>query len=273
MTDYASLQIEHHGPVSEVVLTGPGKGNAMGPDFWREAPLAFAELDARAETRVVLLRGAGKNFCYGLDLMAMAGDLAPLLGEPQIAPGRTDFYELVLRMQRAPGAVAACKKPVVAAVQGHCIGAGLDVIAACDVRVCSADASFSLREVKVAMVADMGSLQRLPALIGEGPTRHLALTGADIPAADALRLGLVTAVYDDHDTLLEKARALANEIAHNPPLVVQGIKRVMNQRIAAEQATGLDYVAVWNAAFLQSEDLQEAIAAFAERRPPAFKGR
>lgn len=267
-----SLDVEHHGHISEVVLKGPGKGNALGPDFWNEAPGVFDELDRRVETRVVLLRGAGPQFCYGLDLMAMAGELAPLMGEPQMAKGRTDFLDLVHRMQGSPNGIAKCRKPVIAAVQGRCIGGGLDLVAAADIRVCSADASFSLREVKVAMVADMGSLQRLPFIIGEGATRQLALTGEDIDAARALSMGLVTEVCPDQTALLARARALATSIAENPPLVVQGVKRVMNQRVAAAQAAALDYVGVWNAAFLQSMDLTEAISAFAEKRSPTFTG-
>jgi enoyl-CoA hydratase len=147
------------------------------------------------------------------------------------------------------------------------------LIAACDIRLCSADARFSLREVKVAIVADLGSLQRLPRIIGQGATRELAFTGKDIAASRALEIGLVNEVCETQDTLLEAARKLAREIADNPPLVVQGIKRVMNYCADKSVADGLGYVAVWNSAFLQSVDLVEAMTAFRERRAPQFKGR
>jgi enoyl-CoA hydratase len=161
---------------------------------------------------------------------------------------------------------------VIAAIQGWCIGGGLDLASACDIRLASSDAKISLREVKVAMVADIGSIQRLPRIIGEGHTRELAYTGRDIDAARALRIGLVNDVYDSHEDLLREARALARNIADNPPLVVQGAKQVIDYCADKSLADGLRYVAVWNAAFLQSQDLGEAMAAFVEKRPAKFRG-
>jgi enoyl-CoA hydratase len=270
---YRALRVERADAVAEVVLTGPGKGNSLGPDFWREMPQVFASLDRDERVRAIVVRGEGKHFSYGLDLPAMLGQPElPLTGE-NLAAERTALLDAILRMQEACNAVAACRKPVIAAVSGWCIGAGLDVIAACDVRLCSADARFSLREVRVAIVADMGSLQRLPAIIGQGNTRELAFTGKDIDAAHASRMGLVNEVYATPEALLEAARAMAGHIAENPPLVVQGIKRVLNESQDRSVAEGLRYVALWNAAFLQSHDLQEALAAFVERRPPRFEGR
>src|SRR5882724_8813541 len=251
MTDYKSLRLERNEGVVEIVLIGPGKGNAMGPDFWREMPEVFA----------------------ALDLAAMMGDLGRHFGAGEnLAAERTRLLDLVSDMQKAFDNVAACRKPVIAAVSGWCIGGGLDLIAACDLRLCSADARFSLREVKVAIVADLGSLQRLPRIIGDGNTRELAFTGKDIAASRALNIGLVSEVYETRDAVLEAARKLAREIADNPPLVVQGIKRVMNYCADKSVADGLGYVAVWNSAFLQSIDLAEAMAAFRERRAPQFKG-
>jgi enoyl-CoA hydratase len=270
---HTALRIERHGPVAEIILVGPGKGNAMGPDFWREVPCVFRALHADTDTRVVLVRGAGGNFSYGLDLMAMAGELGPRISGQQQAFERTQLLAFIDELQDAFNAIAACRKPVIAAVAGWCIGGALDMIAACDVRLASADARFSLREVKVAMVADLGSLQRLPAIIGEGNTRELALTGRNIDATTALRMGLVTDVLANEEALLVAARAMAVEIAENPALVVQGIKAVMNSDIARGVADGLRTVALWNSAFLQSEDLGEAMMAFMQRRPPQFKGR
>jgi enoyl-CoA hydratase len=189
-----------------------------------------------------------------------------------LAAGRTRLLELIGRMQQATNHIAHCRKPVIAAIHGWCIGGGLDVIAACDIRLCSADAKFSLREVKLAIVADIGSLQRLPHIIGDGHTRELAFTGKDIDANHALRIGLVNDVYATPEALLAAARAMARDIADNPPLVVQGIKQVMNYRTETDIADQLRYGAVWNSAFLQSSDLAEAIAALAERRAPRFQG-
>jgi enoyl-CoA hydratase len=269
--EYKSLRITKAENVCEVVLIGPGKGNAMGPDFWREMPELFAALDRDEEVRAIIIRGDGGNFSYGLDLMAMAGDIGAI--GKNLAAERTKLLDKVGEMQQACDRVATCRKPVIAAISGWCIGGGLDLASACDIRLCSADARFSLREVRVGMVADIGSLERLPHIIGDAATRELAFTGKDIDAARALQIGLVSEVYEAREAALEAARQLAGEIAANPPLVVQGIKQVMNQRIAHEIAAGLRYVGVWNAAFLHSEDLLEAITAFKERRAPNFKGR
>ncbi|NOJ93018.1 crotonase/enoyl-CoA hydratase family protein [Corallococcus coralloides] len=271
---YKSLRIEKADGIAELVLTGPGKGNAMGPDFWREVPEALRELDADDDVRVLLVRGEGQNFTYGLDLMGMMESLGPLLtGESNLALERSRLLKLIGEMQQATEGMARCRKPVIAAVHGWCIGGGMDLIAACDFRYCSQEAKFSLREVKVGIVADLGALQRLPRIIGEGNTRELAYTGGDVDAARALRMGLVNEVFASPEALLTEARATARRIADNPPLVVQGAKQVMEYCADKSIADGLRYVAVWNSAFLQSLDLTEAFSAFAERRPPKFQGR
>ncbi len=267
-----SFEVSIANHVAEVVLKGPGKGNALGPDFWRECPEVFAALDANEAVRAVILRGDGGNFTYGLDLKSMAPALAENLAGPNLAAERTKFLGLVHELQRAGDGVANCRKPVIAAVHGQCIGGGVDIIAACDVRLCSRASRFSVREVKVAMVADLGSLQRLPRIIGQGHTRELAYTGKDIDAERALRIGLVGEVYDDEAALLAGARAMAQEIADNPPLVVQGAKQVLDYCQDKSIADGERFVAVWNAAFLASNDLKEAMMAFMEKRAPKFTG-
>jgi enoyl-CoA hydratase len=272
-SELRALRVERADGIAEVTLLGPGKGNAMGPDMFAELPLVFRALGKDAATRVVVLKGSGGNFSYGLDLFAMSGKLAPLVAGPQGAANRLELLALIDELQLSLDAVARCKKPVIAAVTGHCIGGGLDLIAACDLRVASKSAKFSLREVKVGMVADIGSLQRLPAIVGEGHLREMAYTGKDIDAERALRIGLVNELFDDEAALLAGAKALAKSIADNSPLVVQGIKAVMDDRLATANAENLRKVALWNAAFLPSEDLAEALAAFMERRPPVWKGR
>ncbi|UZJ24434.1 crotonase/enoyl-CoA hydratase family protein [Rhodococcus antarcticus] len=271
---HASMTVDRTGAVAQVTVTGPGKGNAMGPDFWRELPLVFDALDADPEVRAVVVAASGRNFSYGLDLAAMSGVLGSLFsGEAGLAGPRTGFLENLKMMQRSISAVADCRKPVVAAVQGRCIGGGVDLISACDIRFASADASFSVREVKVGIVADLGSLQRLPAIIGDGHLRELAMTGKDVDAARAERIGLVNEVFADAEAVLAAAHACAAEIAANPPLVVQGIKAVLEDERADRVAGGLRYVGAWNSAFMASEDLGEAVTAVLSRREPVFRGR
>ncbi|GAC69658.1 crotonase/enoyl-CoA hydratase family protein [Gordonia soli] len=270
--EWTAFEVSVADHIAQVTLIGPGKGNAMGPDFWRELPEIFAALEADDAVRAIVLTGSGKHFSYGLDLAAMAGDIGPVLADGAKARARTTFHDTITRMQGAITAVADCRTPVVAAISGWCIGGGVDLISAADIRYASSDAKFSVREVRVGMVADVGSLARLPAIISDGHLRELALTGKDINAAHAARIGLVNDVFDDQAAAVEAARATAAEIAANPPLVVNGIKQVLDHSRSADVNDSLRYVAAWNAAFLPSEDLSEAIAAVFEKRPPKFTG-
>ncbi|MBS1692619.1 MAG: crotonase/enoyl-CoA hydratase family protein [Actinobacteria bacterium] len=269
---HESVEVQIDGHIAQVTLLGPGKGNAMGPAFWTELPEVFGDLDADPQIRAIVLTGSGKNFSYGLDLPAMGDLLTPLLADGALAGPRSDFHTRLRRMQQSITAVADCRTPTIAAVHGWCIGGGVDLISAVDIRYASADAKFSVREVKLAIVADVGSLARLPLILSDGHLRELALTGKDIDAARAARIGLVNEVYDDADATLAAAHATAAEIAANPPLVVRGIKDVLDEQRSAQVSSSLRYVAAWNSAFLPSKDLTEAISAVFAKRPPDFAG-
>ena len=271
-SSYESVTVEIADHIAQVTLIGPGKGNAMGPAFWAELPQVFAALDADPEVRAIVLTGSGKNFSYGLDLPAMGGMLSPMLAEGALAKPRADFHKHLKTMQQSITAVADCRTPVIASVHGWCIGGGVDLISAVDIRYASADAKFSVREVKLAIVADVGSLARLPLILNDGHLRELALTGKDIDAGRAEKIGLVNDVFPDADASLAAARATAGEIAANPPLVVAGVKDVLDEQRTAAVSASLRYVAAWNSAFLASKDLTEGITAMFEKRPPTFTG-
>ena len=196
----------------------------MGPAFWAELPVVFAELDADPEVRAIVLTGSGKNFSYGLDLLAMGNTLGETMSGEVSARPRTDFHATVKRMQRSITAVADCRTPTIASIHGWCIGGGVDLISAVDIRYASADAKFSVREVKLSIVADVGSLARLPYILNDGHLRELALTGKDIDAARAERIGLVNDVFEDAEAALKAAHATAAEIAANSPLAVRGTR-------------------------------------------------
>jgi enoyl-CoA hydratase len=269
---YESVTVETKDHVAQVTLIGPGKGNALGPAFWSEFPEVFAALDADRDVRAIVLTGSGRNFSYGLDLPAMGGTLAGVLNDGASARARAEFHGEILRMQEAITAVADCRTPTIASVHGWCIGGGVDLISAVDFRYASADAKFSVREVKLAMVADVGSLARLPLILSDGHLRELALTGKDIDAARAEKIGLVNDVFADADDALAAAHATAAEIAANPPLTVRGVTDVLDQQRISAVSESLRYVAVWNAAFLASKDLTEGISATFAKRPPQFVG-
>ncbi|WP_193046824.1 crotonase/enoyl-CoA hydratase family protein [Mycolicibacterium baixiangningiae] len=266
---YESVAVDVDGHVAQVTLIGPGKGNAMGPAFWAELPEVFTSLDADPNVRAIVLTGSGRNFSYGLDLVAMGAELP---GLDAGAKSRADFHKRLQKMQGAITAVADSRTPTIASVHGWCIGGGVDLISAVDIRYASTDAKFSVREVKLAIVADVGSLARLPLILTDGHLRELALTGKDIDAARAEKIGLVNEVFDGPEASLAAAHATAKEIAANPPLTVHGVKDVLDQQRIARVSESLRYVAVWNSAFLPSKDLGEAVTAMFQKRPPNFTG-
>lgn len=265
--NFFQVEVEDH--VATIYLNKPKKRNAMDWDFWRELPEVIAEIDADPQIRAFVIAGKGKSFSTGLDIADFTERFAELL-QCRIGEERKKFYHLIEDMQKGLNAVYQSNKPSIAIVHRHCIGGGLDLISACDMRYCSADASFSLREVKVAIVADMGSINRLPAIIGDGNTRELALTGKDIDSAEALRIGLVSKVLPDATSALEHGQKIAKEISENPVFVVEGVKEVMRYCQGKPLEDGLNYVCVWNSSFLMSKEFQVAIEGFKNRKKPVY---
>lgn len=264
------IQVADH--VAVVSLAGPARGNALGPDVWSELQQTFEELDLRDDVRAIVLRGRGEHFSYGLDLQRNAPLFMGLVQGTNIASERAALKRMIKAWQDGITAIERCQTPVIAAIDGWCIGGAIDIVTAADWRLCSSNARFSLREIKIAITADLGALQRLPHIIGQGATRRLALTGADFSAEEAHAMGLVEAVYPDASTLFDAAMTQAREVALNPPFVARSVKEVLNRGRDLSVDQGLDYVATWNAAFLESNDLKEAMMAFMERRQPQFKG-
>ncbi len=260
------LEIKDH--VAWLTLDCPEKYNAMGFAFFEELTAHFKDLDQNPDVRVVVISAQGSHFTAGLDLME-AGSMLTGKG----ADDRETLRRKIADLQESNTAIEKCAKPVIAAIHGHCIGGGVDLLSACDIRLACKDAVFSIRETRIAIVADLGTLQRLPHIIGHGWFRELALTGRDFDADEALKMGLVTRVCKDKESLMEEAGKLADEIASCAPLTVQGVKDVINFSRDNGVYAGLDYVAQKNAAALPSDDLMEAVTAFMEKREPLFKGK
>ena len=276
------LSIEQDEWVATVWLDRPEARNAMGVDLWRDLPVAMEAVSRDQRVRAVVIAAKVPHFSVGLDLKAMGNLLAGggssaeadgAAAPPSMAARARGARSEVLRLQDSITAVARCPKPVIAAVHGYCIGGGVDLIAACDIRLAAADAVFSVREAKMAIVADLGSLQRLPGIISAGHLAELAYTARDISAERAKEIGLVNDVAEDAEGVLKASRALAAEIAANSPVAVQGTKAVLAANDGRTVAEGLDYVATWNAGMLASDDLVEAVTAFMEKRTPKFTGR
>lgn len=267
---YQSFAFAEADGVLTVSLLGSGKGNAMGPEFWEELPAAMDEIDRMPDVRCLVFRGSGDHFSYGLDVARMLPRIASMASGSPMADERRRLMAQIRFMQSGFVKMHQSPKPVIAAVHGWCIGGGLNMIAAADIRLCSREAKFSLREAKLAITPDIGGLQFLPHLIGQGFTREMAFTGGDYDAAFAERIGLVNHVYDSPDALFGAAHALARQIADNPAPAVQGAKEVLNYGIGKDIDDGMQYVAVWNSSQMQSVDFGEAMQATIEKRKAEF---
>jgi len=268
MAGESCLKVEKNGHVAWLVLNRPEQRNTMTMEFFDEIKGCFEEFDADPEVRVVIVRAEGKSFTAGLDLVAAQ----VLLGDGS-AVYRDWLYRKIRELQASMTSIEKCRKPVIAAIHGHCIGGGVDLTSACDIRIASQDAVFSIRETRIGIIADIGTLQRLPFIIGQGWYRELALTGRDFTAEEALRMGYITRLCRNRKDLLEEAGKLAEELAGLAPIAIQGVKEVANYTRDNGFHQGLEYVAQRNAAVVPNEDMIEAVAAFLEKRSPQFKGR
>ena len=269
------LSIETSGGVGTLWLDRPEKRNAMNPPMWKDLPGALAALSQDGETRAIVLAGKGKSFCVGLDLVVMgagaegAGLSQPLSG----AEANLRQLEITREFQRCISAIAETPIPVICAIHGHCLGGGIDIATACDIRLASKDAIFSVRETKIGIVADVGTLQRLPKIVTAGHVAELAYTGKDIDGQRAEKIGLVNDVYEDFDATYQAAFSMAMEIASNAPLAVRGTKFVLSESEDLTTDQSLLLNGIWTMiTTLNSNDLKEAMSAFMEKRTPTFKG-
>jgi len=280
----AVVSVEFDGHVATVWLDRPEQRNAFAPDFWRDFPRIMGALGEDAlgedvETRAVVIAARGQSFSAGIDLKAFSPSFINGGADPSgntlkgsDVARRKALYQSIKELQATFTSVADCPKPVIAAIHGHCIGAGVDLITACDIRYAAQETIFSVRETKIAMVADVGTMQRLPNIINPGYLAEVVYTGKDFTSSEALEMGLVTRVARDAEAVVALAQSTAQDVAGNSPLAVQGIKAVLAHGEHRSVDEALDYVALWNAAFIQSNDFVEAITAFTEKRSPNFTG-
>lgn len=269
MTRFGHLDVESDGAVATIWLDRPDKLNALSEDMWADLPLAVAEVEDDGATRAVVIAGRGPAFTAGIDLAFLAS-LTP--SGPSHAATAAKVYQAVLRLQGTFNALSDSPLPFVAAVHGYCLGAGMSLIAACDLRVAARNSVFSIRETRMGLTADVGVLQRLPAVVGDAVTTEMAFTGDDYDADWALRNGLVASVHDDAEATLAAARDLAARIARNSPLVLEGVKRMIQANRGRSISEALETMAQWNSARLVSDDLGEALESFAAKRPPNYTG-
>jgi enoyl-CoA hydratase/carnithine racemase len=263
------FKVEQEGHIAWLTLNRPDHRNIMGFAFFEGLVNHFERFDKDSSVRGVIIKGEGKSFTAGLDLV----EFEPLLGGGSGADTREQLRKTILTCQEGMDAIERCRKPVIAAVHGHCIGGGVDLLCACDIRIATKDAVFSIRETRMGLIADLGTHQRFPHIVGHGWFRELALTGRDFTAQEALQMGFITRLCENPSGLYEEAKGIAAQIAACPPLAVQGTKDVILYSRDQGVHAGMHYVAQKNAAALPSEDVMEAVRAFMEKRPPVFKGK
>ncbi|MBC2656246.1 crotonase/enoyl-CoA hydratase family protein [Pseudomonas sp. MSSRFD41] len=268
MSEYQAFRVELADNIAHVQINRPEKINAMNAAFWTEIVDIFRWIDDTDAVRVVVLSGAGKHFSSGIDLMLLAG-VANELGK-DVGRNARLLRRKILELQSSFNAVDNCRKPVLAAIQGYCLGGAIDLISACDMRYAAADAQFSIKEIDIGMAADVGTLQRLPRIVGDGMLRELAYTGRTFGAEEARQIGLVNRTYADASSLLDGVMEIAREIAAKSPIAVTGTKEMLSYMRDHRIDDGLEYVATWNAAMLQSNDLRVAIAAHMSKQKPQF---
>jgi enoyl-CoA hydratase len=267
---FETLSVTLDAHVATIRLNRPEKANAMSATMWQEIRKAFDWVDTTPEARVAVLQGEGKLFCAGIDLQMMMGINADVRND---CDGRTReaMRRVILDMQDTLTSLERCRKPVLAAIHNGCIGGGIDLITCADMRYCSADAYFTIKEIDIGMTADVGTLQRLPKLVGDGITRELAYTGRKCLADEAQQIGLVNRVFESREALYAGVQEIAATIAVKSPLSIRGTKEMINYARDHSVADSLNYIATWNAAMLMSNDLTEAMTANMQKRAPVFK--
>ena len=268
--EFQTLKVSVSNHIAHIELNRPDKANAMDMVMWREIGKAFDWADGEADVRVVVLSGNGKHFTAGIDLMALMG-VKEMIKDECEGRSREKLRRLILQMQDDLSALERCRKPVLAAIHNGCIGGGVDLVCCADMRYASADAYFCVKEIDIGMVADVGTLQRLPKLIGEGLARELAFTGRKLNAEEAKQIGYVNCVFADRDALLAGVMEIAAEIASKSPLSIRGTKEMLNYTRDHSVADGLNFIATWNAGMLLSNDIQAAVMASMSKSTPSFK--
>jgi enoyl-CoA hydratase len=250
--NFETLSIDVNNHIASVELARPNKANSMSVAMWAELQQCFEWIDLESDIRVVVLSGQGKNFCAGIDL-----GMFDNLTDDEMEPARKaeQLRLTIKRLQANLTAIEQCRKPVLAAIHGASIGGAIDMITCCDMRYCTETAYFSIKEIDIGMVADVGTLQRLPKLVGDGIVRELAYTGRTFFGAEAVSMGLANKVYADKEIMMADVKAIAADIATKSPLSIRGTKEMMLYSRDHSVGDSLNYIATWNAGMLSSADL------------------
>lgn len=270
---YECFDVEVTDKVAHVRMNRPDTRNSMIASFWNDLPVITDELSASGEVRAMVLSSTGPHFCSGMDLSVFTSnqDVGPRTGGSGHRSRRNErFRSTAIRLQDSFTALERARMPVLCAIQGACVGGGVDMVCAADMRYASEDAFFSIAEIDIGMTADVGTLQRMPKLVPEGIVRELAFTGRRWTAVEAQAAGFVNAVYSDHESLVDGVLEIAKEIATKSPMAVWGSKQTLHYTRDHRVDDGLEFIANWNAAMFDTDDMAEAFTAKAEKRTAEF---
>jgi enoyl-CoA hydratase len=271
---YTCFDVTMDAKVAHVQLSRPEALNSMTREFWMELPEIVRSIDDEGRARAIVISSTGKHFCAGMDLGVFAGGAgnAPT-GDgysDELGRRRAQFRSVAMMLQSSFTALEKARMPVLAAIQGGCIGGAVDMVTACDMRYATADAFFCVQEINIGMTADVGTLQRLPKIIPEGVAREMAYVGNRLPAARAHQVGLVNEVFDDHESLVAGVLDVAHEIARKSPLAIWGSKEMINYSRDHSVEDGLNFIATWQTGMFQPQDMMESFAAKGDKRDPEF---
>ena len=269
---YTCFTVETKDGIAHLRMSRPDRANSMIPEFWDELPQIVNQLSEGGDARAIVLSAEGRHFCSGMDLSVFAGnnDVTVQDNTTHISRQRASFRTTALQLQRTFSCLEESRLPVLSAIQGACIGGGIDMVSATDLRYATKDAFFSIHEINIGMTADVGTLQRMPKLVPEGVVRELAYTGRNMSASEAKERGFVNEIYEDQDAMDDAVLEIAKEIASKSPMAIWGTKQTLNYGRDHSVADGLEYIATWNAAMFDPDDMAEAFMAQTENREADF---
>ena len=269
---YTCFDVETKDDIAHIRMIRPDKANSMIPEFWDELPQIVNQLSEGNDARAIVLSAEGRHFCSGMDLSVFAdnNDVSVQSNAKHISRQRASFRTTALQLQRTFSCLEESRLPVLSAIQGACIGGGIDMVSATDLRYATKDAFFCIQEINIGMTADVGTLQRMPKLVPEGVVRELAYTGRNMSASEAKERGFVNEIYEDQDAMDDAVLEIAKEIASKSPMAIWGTKQTLNYGRDHSVADGLEYIATWNAAMFDPDDMAEAFMAQTENRDAEF---
>ncbi|HBU39303.1 MAG TPA: crotonase/enoyl-CoA hydratase family protein [Acidimicrobiaceae bacterium] len=269
---YTCFDVETKDDIAHIRMIRPDKANSMIPEFWDELPQIVNQLSEGNDARAIVLSAEGRHFCSGMDLSVFAdnNDVSVQSNAKHISRQRASFRTTALQLQRTFSCLEESRLPVLSAIQGACIGGGIDMVSATDLRYATKDAFFCIQEINIGMTADVGTLQRMPKLVPEGVVRELAYTGRNMSASEAKERGFVNEIYEDQDAMDDAVLEIAKEIASKSPMAIWGTKQTLNYGRDHSVADSLEYIATWNAAMFDPDDMAEAFMAQTENRDAEF---